>query len=93
MEALKRINDGSYDLVLADLQMPRLDGIGMTQRLRAGECGESKSKIPVIAVTAYAMNEDRDKCMAAGMNGFVRKPIQVAEFKEALIMAYHQRAV
>jgi|GEM_PF-2308846 signal transduction histidine kinase/CheY-like chemotaxis protein len=93
LEALKRINEGQYDLVLADLQMPRLDGIAMTQRLRMGECGEAKSKIPVVAVTAYAMNEDRDRCMAAGMNSFVRKPIQVAELKEALIMAYHQRPV
>ncbi len=91
IEGLKRISEGDYDAVLCDLQMPRLDGIGMTRRIRAGECSEKKRKLPVIGVTAYASSEDREKCLDAGMNEFIRKPIQVQELKEALILAYHQK--
>lgn len=91
VEGLKRINEGDYEAVLTDLQMPRLDGIGLTRRLRMGECGVKKKKTPVVGITAYAMSEDRDRCMEAGMTAFIRKPIQISELKEALITAYHQK--
>lgn len=91
VEGLKRINETDYDIVLTDLQMPRLDGITLTRRLRMGECGIRKKKLPVVGISAYAMSEDRQRCLEAGMTEFIRKPIQVAELKEALITAYHQK--
>ena len=91
IEGLKRINEGDYELVLTDLQMPRLDGIGLTQRLRMGECGAKKKRLPVVAITAYAIGDDRERCIAAGMTDFIRKPIQISELKSAIITAYHQR--
>lgn len=91
VEGLKRINESDYEVVLTDLQMPRLDGISLVQRLRMGECGARKKKLPVIGISAYAMSEDREKCIEAGMTDFIRKPIQVADLKEALITAYHQK--
>jgi len=90
LSGLSRLKDNAYNLVLTDLQMPRLDGIGMARRIRMGECGATKKHLPIIAVTAYAMNEDRERCLDAGMNGFIRKPIQIDELKETLIMGYHQ---
>ena len=91
VEGLKRINESDYEVILTDLQMPRLDGIGLTRRLRMGECGVKKKKLPIVGISAYAMNEDRERCMEAGMTSFIRKPIQIAELKEALITAYHQK--
>lgn len=91
VEGLKRINESDYDVVLTDLQMPRLDGITLTRRLRMGECGSRKKKLPVVGISAYAMSEDRERCIEAGMTEFIRKPIQVSDLKEALITAYHQK--
>jgi two-component system, cell cycle response regulator len=65
------------DLVLCDVQMPRLDGFGVARRLRS----EPRfSDVPIVAVTAYAMRDDREKVMAAGFDGYIAKPIVPEEF-------------
>jgi len=70
-----------WDLVLMDLQMPGMDGLEATRRIRAHPTGKT---VPIIAITANAMPEDRAACDAAGMNGFVAKPIRRKELRQIL---------
>lgn len=74
-EALDKLTHETYDLVLMDLQMPMMDGLEATRRLRQRESEMGRPRVPVIAMTARAMNEDREQCFAAGMNGYLSKPI------------------
>ncbi|QDU38568.1 Signal transduction histidine-protein kinase BarA [Maioricimonas rarisocia] len=68
---------GRHDLVLMDIQMPRLDGLTATRQIREREQAHPTSrKIPIIALTAYAMPGDRHRCLEAGMDGYVAKPIR-----------------
>ncbi len=78
-EALAVLSTDSFDLVLMDVEMPEMDGLEATQRIRGGEAGPENSDIPVIAMTAHALNEFREKCEAAGMNDFVAKPVDFCE--------------
>jgi PAS domain S-box-containing protein len=74
-EALDRMKAGGFDLALLDVQMPRLDGMQACRLLRAHEASLNLSPLPVIALTASASNDDRSLTHAAGMDGFVVKPI------------------
>ena len=75
-EALDALRSGQpYDLVLMDCQMPVMDGYQATQAIRAGEAGESRINIPIVAQTAYAMNGDREKCLCTGMTDYTSKPL------------------
>ncbi len=73
-EALDLLGTESFDLVLMDIQMPEMDGLEATQHIRAREA-EAGEHIPIIAMTAHAMEGDREKFMEAGMDGYVSKPI------------------
>ena len=73
-----------FDLVLMDLEMPGMDGLEATRRIRAGEAGAGNVEIPVIALTAHAVSGYRDRCQAAGMNDFLAKPIIFGELKTLL---------
>ncbi|MGD0463953.1 MAG: response regulator [Tepidisphaeraceae bacterium] len=79
-EALEAVQRGGLDLVLMDCQMPTMDGLEATRRIRRHE-SESKqdAHLPIIALTASAIKGDRELCLAAGMDGYVTKPIEVAE--------------
>ena len=75
-EAVDALRSGKpYDLVLMDCQMPVMDGYQATRSIRAGEAGESRKTIPVVAQTAYAMKGDPEKCLCAGMNDYTSKPL------------------
>jgi len=74
VEALKALETIPYDLVLMDVQMPEMDGIEATKKIR--NSGLKMHNIPIIAMTAHAMQGDRDFCLDAGMNGYVSKPIK-----------------
>jgi CheY-like chemotaxis protein len=74
-KAVEALQANPFDLVLMDLHMPQLDGLQATRQIRAFE---SKVKeVPIIALTASAFTDDRDRCLAAGMNDFITKPIKL----------------
>jgi len=69
---------GTFDLILMDVQMPDMDGLTATEQIRKQEAGTGQ-RIPIVAMTAYAMKGDRERCLAAGMDGYISKPIQPQE--------------
>ena len=96
-EALKALETLPYDLVLMDVQMPEMDGIEATREIRnwkpeTGEDGVHRgsgvkcrdSRIPIIAMTAYAMQGDRERCLEAGMNDYIEKPVSPQALAEVL---------
>ncbi len=90
LDALAREN---FDLVLMDLNMPEMDGLEATRLLRVGTSGARNPRITVIALTANVMDGDRDACLAAGMDGFLSKPVTIATLRKAVeAMRATQRA-
>jgi two-component system sensor histidine kinase/response regulator len=83
-EALEALTRVPYDLVLMDCQMPEMDGFEATRAIRRGESGVLNPKIPIVAMTAYAMQGDREQCIKAGMDDYTPKPIQPKELATLL---------
>jgi CheY-like chemotaxis protein len=77
-QALAALENASYDVVLMDVQMPECDGLEATQEIRRAE-SKTGGHIPIIAMTAHAMKGDREKCLEAGMDGYVAKPVRAVE--------------
>jgi CheY-like chemotaxis protein len=84
-QAVKAVQEGNYDLVLMDMQMPEMDGFEATREIRRIE-SEKKSPagIYIIALTADAMVGDREKCLYAGMNDYLSKPLRPQDLQAAL---------
>ncbi|WP_176632392.1 PAS domain S-box protein [Desulfolutivibrio sulfoxidireducens] len=76
-EALRALSAAPYDVVLMDIQMPVMDGLAATRHIRGGEIPGGVKTIPIIALTAYAMEADRERFLSAGMDDFVAKPFEM----------------
>ncbi|MDD2835417.1 MAG: response regulator, partial [Methanothrix sp.] len=83
-EAVNALQTIPYDLVLMDCQMPEMDGYEATSKIRQPESKALNPCIPIIAMTALAMHGDREKCIQAGMNDFIAKPILRRDLTEML---------
>jgi len=84
IEALKTLQQKRYNIVLMDIQMPKLDGVETTRRIRAGTSGVLDAAIPIIALTAHALKGDREQYLAVGMNDYIPKPIDPKRLKTAV---------
>lgn len=82
--ALELLKTNQFDIVLMDVQMPELDGIETTKIIRGSENYRHVQHIPIIALTAYAMAGDKDKCLAAGMNSYLAKPVDIKALDKRL---------
>jgi len=79
-EAVALVLKGSYDIVFMDVQMPGTDGLDATRKIRAA----LPRRLPIVALTAHASNDDRDLCLAAGMDDYLTKPVTAAALREAI---------
>jgi CheY-like chemotaxis protein len=83
VEALEAVERQTFDLILMDIQMPKLDGLDATRRIRETE-RQSGKHVPIIAMTAHAMTGDSDRCFEAGMDGYLSKPISGERLYKAI---------
>jgi len=83
-EALKARQTDKYDIIFMDIQMPIMGGIEATKKISDFEIKENKKHIPIIALTANALQGDREKYIDAGMDGYISKPMQIKELKKVL---------
>ncbi|MHB8860779.1 MAG: MASE3 domain-containing protein [Pirellulaceae bacterium] len=83
LRTLEQVETDNFDVILMDLEMPLLDGLETTLAIRQRE-RTTRKHIPIVAMTAHAMKGDRERCLAAGMDGYVSKPIRVMELFDAL---------
>jgi two-component system, sensor histidine kinase and response regulator len=90
-EALEALAQGSFDLVLMDVHMPDMDGIEATMAIREKEKTTGLHQ-PVIAMTALAMKGDRERCLAAGMDGYLSKPIDLQQLDDVLAIYADRRS-
>jgi CheY-like chemotaxis protein len=81
---------GPYDLVLMDLQMPEMDGFETTRRIRM--LPGTQSEVPIVALTAHARTQDRDKCLRSGMDDYLSKPINPDELRDILIRLLRRKS-
>ncbi|MBE0618401.1 MAG: response regulator, partial [Proteobacteria bacterium] len=83
-EAVDAWREESFDRILMDVQMPDLDGFAATREIRAAESRGSLPRTPIVALTAHALAGDRERCLAAGMDGYLAKPLRREELRAAL---------
>ncbi len=82
-EAIAALQTEKFDMVLMDVQMPEMDGLEAAEKIRARE-QHTGTHIPIIAMTAHALKGDRERCLAAGMDGYIAKPIHAAELFDVI---------
>ena len=90
--ALAEWRQGEFDLILMDVQMPEMDGFETTGAIRARERGTGKH-VPIVAMTAHALKGDEEMCLAAGMDGYVSKPVLAPALYAAMDRAMEGMAV
>ena len=91
-KAVSAVQSGSYDAVLMDLQMPELDGLQATGEIREWEKDSPGQRVPIVAMTAHAMKGDRERCLDAGMDAYVSKPLRPRDVAGALATLFPESA-
>ncbi len=84
VEALKALAEKPYALLMTDCHMPELDGFALTDRIRGDERHSGRPRLPIIAITANALLGEAERCLAAGMDGYLAKPIEMPRLREEL---------
>ncbi|MBG0776737.1 MAG: response regulator [Desulfovibrionaceae bacterium] len=82
--AVAEARKSDFDVVLMDIQMPDMDGVLATRAIRDGAAGERARTLPIIALTGHAMSDDRERFLAAGMNEYISKPVELADVERAI---------
>jgi CheY-like chemotaxis protein len=88
-EALEQWRQGDFDLILMDVQMPEVTGLQATMQIRREEA--AGAHVPIVAMTASAMSEERDRCLAAGMDDFISKPVSYKVIEQMIAATFSQR--
>jgi signal transduction histidine kinase/CheY-like chemotaxis protein len=88
-EALEQWRHGDFDLILMDVQMPEMTGLEAAMQIRREEA--IGAHVPIVAMTASAMSEDRERCLAAGMDDFISKPVSYKAIEETITVTFSQR--
>ncbi len=83
-EAVEKVENGDFDIIFMDCQMPEMDGFEATKKIRVFEKNANKKGVPIVALTADAMIGDREKCLAVGMNDYINKPFKEVDIANAL---------
>jgi signal transduction histidine kinase/CheY-like chemotaxis protein len=89
LEALEQWRQGDFDLILMDVQMPEMTGLQATMQIRGEEA--VGARVPIVAMTASAMSEERDRCLAAGMDDFISKPVSYKVIEEMITVTFSNR--
>jgi two-component system sensor histidine kinase/response regulator len=89
-EAVEKMSHNNYDLVLMDIQMPKMDGIEATGLIRKKEKEENARMTPIIALTAHAMKGDKERFLKAGMNSYISKPIKQDQLMETIEKLFYE---
>jgi CheY-like chemotaxis protein len=89
LEAFEQWRQGDFDLILMDVQMPEMTGLQATMQIRREE--RAGARVPIIAMTASAMTEERDRCLAAGMDDFISKPVSYKVIEEMITATFSNR--
>ena len=92
LEALDALRTTSFDIVLMDLEMPEMSGLDAAHAVRSGQAGTNNTAVPIIALTAHALDEVKRRCVEAGMNGFITKPFKIEALLGALMPPDENRA-
>ncbi len=91
-QAVAAMRDAHFDLIFMDVEMPVMDGIAATRRIRRGEAGERAAVVPIIALTAHALVEVREKCRRAGMDDYMTKPVDFDQLVPVMESAIRSRS-
>ena len=91
LEALNRWKEKHYDIILMDIQMPEMDGFTATTQIRIMEGEKDLPRTPIIGMTAHALSGDKDKCIAAGMDFYMPKPIIETDLKMHILKCLHKK--
>ena len=91
-EAVQRVRETNYAVVLMDMEMPEMDGITATLHIRKWEAEQGRTYLPIVAMTANALQEDRERCLAAGMDGYIAKPISRKTLQDELSRVFSKKA-